>query len=368
MSASELQFDAAGTRQSPAAAAPPRLSVVLAGKLTGMFAPGGGERQLCAMAEELPDVGVAARLWRPWEEDLSGVDCLHLFGSEPEQLTIVSAARRQGIPVVLSPIAWFDLAACWREPWPWARRSFACAKFISRAALPALPSWRRQLYHAVDLLLPNSQAEADQLIRYFQVPPERIRIIPNGASRRFAAADAEPFAQHAGCREFILYAGRIEPRKNQLLFLRAMQGVVVPVVVLGDAVPGHESYFEACRGAAGGNVRFLPGIPHDDPLLASAYAGCGCLVLASWYETPGLVAIEAAMSGAPLVLPRGGCAREYFGELAAYVSPGDLPGIRRAALDALAGGRSPQLASLVREHFTWRTAAWATREAYELVV
>ncbi|MGH7138276.1 MAG: hypothetical protein ACREHD_21205, partial [Pirellulales bacterium] len=43
-------------------------------------------------------------------------------------------------------------------------------------------------------------------------------------------------------------------------------------------------------------------------------------------------------------------------------------GIRRAVLDALAAGRSPQLASLIREHFTWRTAAWATKEAYELVV
>ena len=114
-------------------------------------------------------------------------------------------------------------------------------------------------------------------------------------------------------------------------------------------------------------MQFLAGLNHNDPLLASAYAACGCLTLTSWYETPGLVALEAAMSGTPLVLPRGGCAREYFGDLASYVSPGDEQGIRRAVLDALAAGRSPQLASLVREHFTWRTAAWVTREAYEYV-
>ena len=343
-------------------------TVLLAGKLTGMLGPGGGERQLQAMARELPEVGVRAHLWRPWEEDLADVDCLHLFGSEPEHRSIVRAARQRKIPMVLSPIAWFDLASCWREPWSLARRAVACGKFLLRAALPAMPSWRRQLYQAVDLLLPNSQAEADQLIRYFQIEPERIRIVPNGAERRFASPDPEPFAERIGCRNFILYAGRIEPRKNQLAFLRAMQRVVVPIVVLGDVVPGHEDYFEQCRRAAGPNVKFVAGLKHDDALLASAYAACGCLVLASWYETPGLVAIEAAMSGTPLVLPRGGCAREYFGELAAYVSPNDLPGIQRAVLDALAAGRSPQLASLVREHFTWRTAAWATKEAYELVV
>jgi glycosyltransferase involved in cell wall biosynthesis len=367
MSGTDLQLQIASASRRTSASAHSGYSVLLAGKLTGMLAPGGGERQLRAMADELPDVGVGARLWRPWEEDLTGVDCLHLFGSEPEHLATVSAARRQNIPVVLSPIAWFDLAACWREPWPLARRTMACAKFVSRAMFPALPSWRRKLYHAVDLLLPNSQAEADQLIRYFQVPPERIRVVPNGAARGFASPDPRPFAQRIGCRDFILYAGRIEPRKNQLQFLRAMQGIVVPVVVLGDVVPGHEAYLDACRRAAGANVHFVPGLLHDEALLGSAYAAAGCQALTSRYETPGLVAIEAGMSGTPLVLPSGGCAREYFGELAEYVSPGDLSGIRRAVLDALAAGRSQQLASLIREHFTWRTAAWATREAYELV-
>ncbi|HVA47243.1 MAG TPA: glycosyltransferase [Pirellulales bacterium] len=344
------------------------LSVLLAGKLTGMTAPGGGETQLRAMAQALPEVGVEARLWRPWEHDFATADCLHLFGSEPEHLTVLQAARQRSIPVVLSPIAWFDLASCWREPWSLSQRGLACVKFLVRAAFPALASWRRRLYHSVDLLLPNSQAEADQLIRYFQVPPHRIRIVPNGAERRFSSAEAEPFAAKVGCRDFILYAGRIEPRKNQLTFLRAMEGIVVPIIVLGSVVPEHEAYFEACQRTAGRNVQFIAGLGHDDPLLASAYAACGCLVLTSWYETPGLVALEAAMSGTPLVLPRGGCAREYFGDLAAYVSPGDVDGIRRAVLDALSAGRSPQLASLVREHFTWRTAAWATREAYEYVV
>lgn len=344
------------------------LSVLLAGKLTGMTSPGGGETQLRAMAQTLSEAGVEAKLWRPWEHDWASADCLHLFGSEPEHLLVIQAARTRKLPVVLSPVAWFDLASRWREPWPLARRMLACGKFLARAAFPALRSWRRRLYHAADLLLPNSQAEAEQLIRYFQVSPERIRIVPNGAERRFASADAEAFAALVGCRDFILYAGRLEPRKNQLTFLRAMEGIVVPIVVLGNPVPGHEGYYEECRRAAGRNVQFVAGLDHNDPLLASAYAACGCLVLTSWYETPGLVALEAAMTGAPLVLPCGGCAREYFGELARYVSPGDIAGIRRAVLDALAAGRSRQLASLVHEHFTWRTAAWATREAYEYVI
>jgi len=344
------------------------IAVLLAGKLAAMEAPGGGEIQMLALAGALPSVSVEARLWRPWEETLAGADCLHLFGSLPEHLPVVEAARRSNVPVVLSPIAWFDPANCLREPGPISGRLAACAKFLIRAAFPQLPSWRRRLYHAVDLLLPNSNAEAQQLVRYFGIPLERVHVVPNGADGRFARADAAPFTRRFGLRDFVLYPGRVEPRKNQLGFLEAMRGSGVPIVILGDAVPGFGWYLAKCRAAADHHVRFMPRIDHDDPLLASAYAACGCLALASWYETPGLVALEAGMSGTPLVLPEGGSANEYFGPLAAYVKPNDRPGIRRAVLAALGRGRSEQLARVVRENYSWQAAAQVTEEAYEKVI
>jgi len=341
-------------------------TVLLAGKLTALDCPGGGEVQMTALGRALPSVGVDARRWRPWEQRLAGAGCLHLFGSLPEHLPVVEAAHRQGVPVVLSTIAWFDLAGYWREPRPLGKRLGACARFLARTACPRLPSWRR-LYHAVDLLMPNSQAEAEQLVRYFGVPAERIHVVPNGADERFARADPEPFARRVGARGFVLCAGRIEPRKNQLGLVRAMRGSDVPVVVLGDVVPGYEWYADRCRRAADGHVRFLGRLDHDDPLLPSAYAACGCLALVSWFETPGLVALEAGTSGVPLVLPEGGCAREYFGTMAAYVKPNDPAGIRRAVLAAVRRGRSPALARHVRDHFSWTAAARATREGYEKV-
>jgi glycosyltransferase involved in cell wall biosynthesis len=337
---------------------------LLAGKLTSLSAPGGGEVQMQSTLRSLIQAGVQAEFWRPWEQRLADADVLHLFGSEPEHRTTVAEARRQGVPVVLSTIAWFDLASCWREPRSLARRMAACAKFIVRANVPQIPSWRRELYQACDLLLPNSTAEADQLVRYFGVSEKKIHVVRNGADERFAEADPRAFARRAGGYHFVLYPGRIEPRKNQLNFLRAMQGTNVPIVILGDAVPGHEAYYEACRREAGAPVKFLPRREHNDPLLASAYAACGCLALTSWFETPGLVALEAGMSGVPLVLPRGGSAEEYLGDRAEYVSPGDLRDIREKVLRALARPRDPELAQHVRQHYSWRAAARATREAY----
>jgi glycosyltransferase involved in cell wall biosynthesis len=342
--------------------------VYLAGKSTAMAAPGGGEVQMLSLARCLPDAGIDVRLWRPWEHAWNDADCLHLFGSEPEYLPIVAAAKQKRIPVALSTIAWFDLRSRWHEPNPMARRLMTCGKYVARAALPGLPSWRRELYHACDLLMPNSEAEAEQLMRLFRIGRERIHIVPNGADERFANADPRLFDQLAGSRNFVLYPGRIEPRKNQLGFLKAMRNTDVPIVLLGDVVPGQEAYLAECHRVAGPQVKFLGRLEHDDPLLASAYAACGCVALASWYETPGLVALEAGMSGVPLVLPQGGCAPEYFGKHAEYVSGSNHRDIREKVLAALLKPRSPELAELVQSRYSWEAAARTTREAYETLL
>ena len=361
----------------------PQSDAFLAGKLTALDAPGGGEVQMFGTAAALRESGVSARLWRPWEESLAEAKCLHLFGSLPEHLPLIEAARRANLPVLLSTIAWFDWRSYWNEAGSLFRRLKAVTQYAARAACPKLPSWRRQLYHSVDMLLPNSNAEAAQLTRYFQIPLAKLHIVPNAADPRFADADSVPFlklldrqlsasapdevrSQIAEGR-FVLYVGRIEPRKNQLGLLKAMRGTGVPLVFLGDAVPGRESYLKACCREADESMVFLPRLEHDDPLLRSAYSACGCLALTGWYETPGLVALEAAMTGTPLVLPRGGSAHEYFGSDAFYVQPDDLPGIRRAVREALDRPRSKRIAKRIQDNFTWDAAAAATLEAYRRV-
>ena len=266
----------------------PQSDAFLAGKLTALDAPGGGEIQMFGTARGLRELGVSARLWRPWEDSFSEAKCLHLFGSLPEHLPLIEAAHRVNLPVLLSTIAWFDWCCCRREPGNVFRRLKAAGGFAARAACPSLPSWRRRLYHSVDMLLPNSNAEAAQLTRYFQVPPRKIHIVPNAADPRFGDAEPGPFLRlldrqlsgetpaevraRVADGRFALYAGRIEPRKNQLGLLRAMRGTGVPVVLLGNAVPGHDRYWRACCKAADTSVVFLPRLDHDDPLLRSAYA------------------------------------------------------------------------------------------------
>ncbi len=343
-----------------------RLRIRTAARLDAWSAGGGGEVQMAATTRELHRLGIDARPWRPWDADeLQAGDVVHFFGSRPEFVEPAEALKTRDVRVVVSTIAWFDWRNTLREPTSLVRRSCDLARYAMRAALPRLPSWRRRLYQAADLLLPNSLAEAEQLIRLFQMPRAKVRIVPNGVDPRFAAADARQFQACYGHDPFVLCPGRIEPRKNQLALIRALHGKGIRLVLLGDVVTGHERYAAACRAAADDLVLFIGGVRHDDPLLASAYAACRCVALTSWYETPSLAALEAALCGTPLVLPSGGSAREYFGPLARYVAPHDLAEIHAAVSAAAAESRSSRLANLVSGQFTWQHVAEATWAAYD---
>lgn len=333
------------------------------GRFDDLTARGGGEVQRTATERALSDLSIDARPWRPWEDRLTPGDVVHFFGSLPEFVPLVDAAQRQGAKAALSTIAWFDWRNIWREAHSPARRALNSLRYAARAACPRIPSWRRRLYHAADLLLPNSQAEAEQLQRLFGVPTRKIRVVPNGIDPRFGAATPDVFHARYGLRNFVLCCGRFEPRKNQLTLIRALRDSGRPLVFIGDAAPGHGGYYKACRAEAGDDVRFLGELRYDDPLTASAYAAAGCLALVSWYETPGLAALEAAATGTPLVVP-GGATREYFGPWAEYVRPHDVRGIRAAVEAAVARGRNPESARHVLDHYTWSRVAAKTLEAY----
>jgi glycosyltransferase involved in cell wall biosynthesis len=342
-------------------------SVLVHAPSTVFQAPGGGENQLVQTARHLEALGRTVRPFVTWADRIEEAKLLHLFGMSREGLELARVARARGVPVVLSPISWFEPRALAALAPNAALGALHVAKWALRLAAPGQPSWRRDLLRLATAILPNSDAEARQLVRLFHVEPSSIHVVPNGVEARFADGDPGLFRWKFDEGNFVLYVGRIEPRKNVLGLIRATQAAGLPLVVIGDVVPGFEAYGDACRRLGQGCVRWVGRLNHDDPLLASAYAAARVFALPSWFETPGLAALEAALAGCAIVITPSGCTREYFGESVQYARPDRPRSIARALEQAWEAGPNPWLINQIRLYYLWTAVARKTAEVYDQV-
>ena len=323
-----------------------------------------GDAAIMELAGALPNAGVFARIWRPFEDRLSDARCLHLFGASPEFLPLVESARASGVKVLLSPELWRETVELGRYKRGAVQKAGAWIHKTARGFFTRTPAWQRELFASVDLLVPNSHVEAQRIARRTKVPLERMRVVPYGVDPRVAAADPQQFRQMVGTRDFVLYAGAIEPKNQQLGFLWAMKNTDVPLVLLGDAAADCQWYLEECRRVAGSRARFVARADVNEALVASAFTACSCLVVGGGEPAGERIALKAGASGTPLVLFDSGCGSEYFGQQAVYVRPDDVADIRRGVLAALDRKRNKSLADHVCTYFSWPAVARAMRSAY----
>jgi glycosyltransferase involved in cell wall biosynthesis len=342
-------------------------SVFLHAPAVAFQAPGGGENQLIQTGRHLEEQGVRVRPFSPWTDRLESARLLHLFGMSREGLDLARLARARGVPVVLSPICWYQPRAIAALEPKLTRKIAGLAAWCLRSIAPRTPSWRRELLNSADVVLPNSRIEADQLVRLFGVPSARIRVVPNGVRPALGTASPDLFRERWGEAPFVLSVGRIEPRKNTLGLIREIRRLGLPLVHIGDPVPGRHDYARECRRAGEGFVTWLGRLDHDDPMLAAAYAAARVFALPSWFETPGLAALEAALAGCAVAITPFGSTREYFGAQAAYGRPHRPEEIRRAIRSCWDHGPDPRLAPRVATHYLWPNVAQITAEVYDQI-
>lgn len=297
-------------------------------------------------------------------ELLRGADLVHLFGSDYvyAQLAKLLSARR--LPYVVSSVFY-----------PVGRMRLVQTAL---ARVPYTQPWlQKQVLRRAAAVLPNSRAEQRLLRRMFQLPGACIQVVPNGVSLNLLGRQPQAFYQHLPedfprDRPFVLSVGRIEPRKNSLVLLRAAAALRVPIVFIGGRVETEAAYtaefFRELERYPGQAVH-LPGFAPGSPDLANAYAAAHVHALLSHLETPGLASLEAALNGANLVV--GDCppVREYFAGRSAVVSPADQQAVTDALRVALAQPRDVcGQAAYVRQHFTWERVAQETLAVYERVL
>ncbi|HYH05217.1 MAG TPA: glycosyltransferase family 4 protein, partial [Bacillota bacterium] len=250
--------------------------------------------------------------------DLTGFDLVHLFNIMPVQETYRQFlnAKRQHKKIVLSPIYW--------DPGEYLRETGQTTTFGVwwEQTMPL----RREIIAGVELILPNSQSELEALRGLFGKLPPAV-IVPNAADPVFAVATPDRFVHRYQRQGFLLSVGRICRRKNQLALIRVAKSLGYPLVLIGPLNDG--AYYQECRRAAAGmGVLFIDTLSQME--LASAYAAARVHALVSWYDTPGLVSLEAALAGCRIVTTDRGSTRDYLGERVFYCNPADPESIKQA--------------------------------------
>jgi glycosyltransferase involved in cell wall biosynthesis len=239
----------------------------------------------------------------------------------------------------------------------------------------------RRAAKLADAIIVPSAATGRDLAARFPSADHRIRVVPHAAGAAFvprASEECAPLlARHAlRPRDYLLFVGNIEPRKNLQALLDAY-GVMrkggragPPLVIAGGAGWKNRGIHEtAASSPFAGDIRFLGHVP--DAELPTLVAGALGFVYPSLYEGFGLPPLEAMACGTPVITSNRSSLPEVVGDAAIVVDPDD----RAALADAMATLVSDEalrddLAERGLERarrFSWDETARRTIEVYESV-
>jgi len=207
-------------------------------------------------------------------------------------------------------------------------------------------------------------------------------VVPFGIDPAPYTAAAMPGPLSESAEPTLLFVGRLVAYKGVDVLLRAVKGLAVRTVIVGDGPCRSSLETLATELGVADRVTFAGQVPDDERLAWYRKADLFVLPSVSRQEAFGMVQIEAMLSELPVVstaLPTGVPWVNQHGETGLVVPPGD-PAALRAAIDGLAGspaerrrlgaqGRARAAARFTAEQMcggafeVYREAAGATRAA-----
>lgn len=222
-----------------------------------------------------------------------------------------------------------------------------------------------------DAVLPNSQSELSRVEEDF-VKVKNSFVVVNGIDSTLfknrttqsiqesikILNDKFPNNKFSGS---ILCVGRIEGRKAQLNLIKSLKNSNYNLYIIGKPASNQMTYYKSCVKEAGNNTFFLNFIPHE--ILVHIFTVAKVHVLPSWFETTGLVSLEAAACGCSIVVSSLGDTKDYFKDLAHYCHPDDISSIRDA-IDNAYKENPLDLSKYVTANYTWKLAAEQTLNCY----
>ncbi|MBL0695560.1 glycosyltransferase family 4 protein [Comamonas sp. JC664] len=235
----------------------------------------------------------------------------------------------------------------------------------------------RSLMVADQVVCVSERTRQDLLARHPEVEARTV-VVPNGVDHVHAPeldATSKDFLRALALpKDYVLYAGSLDVRKNVDLVLDALErlrlrGRPASLVLAGQSWFGAgrvESRISRLR-SEGHDVRSLG--YQSDAVFYELMRRAAVFVFPSRYEGFGLPPLEAMRLGTPTIVSSAGSLPEVCGDAALSVRPDDANGLARALERLL---HSPEERRALAERgiaqaakFTWKRTAEGTLAAYE---
>lgn len=178
-----------------------------------------------------------------------------------------------------------------------------------------------------DLVIAVSKQTANDIVEFYKIPEERIKVVYQGCNplffKRLDETQLNAFKnKYLLPKEFLLYIGTIEERKNLLGIVEAIHknNIEIPLIAIGRKT----AYFEKIQEYINQNhlekqILFFENLSNTD--LPAFYQCAKAFVYPSFFEGFGIPILESLASSTPVITSEGGCFIEAAGPHSVFVNP-----------------------------------------------
>jgi glycosyltransferase involved in cell wall biosynthesis len=317
------------------------------------------------------------KLYRPFGHEMVATGIGHY--SFAEQFSFPKILNRHKLDLVHFPH--FNVPLLYRKPFVVTIHDLTHTRFPGRKKSRFI---YRIAYHMILLnavsvakqIIAVSETTKAEIIRYFRVPAEKIKVVYEAAADNYAMTNkAEAFnlikEKFSITKPFILYVGVWRRYKNLPKFAQAFDRIAEKLdyewVLAGEP----DAYYPEIKEQIfsiknSGKVKTVGRVTESD--LISLYNAAELVVLPSLYEGFGLTMLEAASCGTAVAASDIPVTREVMGYAAEYFDPENVDNMSDVIATLLANPvRVEELANagLRRvKHFSWDKAAAETVGVY----